>query len=159
MPRVTLMCGPAGAGKTTYAAQLVDLGAERLSMDEELYRLGYPGGTAPQPILRTVHRDLQERLRLALAAGRDVVVDLSLSTRAVRQEWRDLAAQHGAARSTTLVVLTAPLPTLWERVQARAEVDGANAVTLDLETLTGYVDGFEWPGADEPHELISTASL
>ena len=40
MPMVTLLCGPAGAGKTTYARKLERRGAVRLSMDEAVWRDG-----------------------------------------------------------------------------------------------------------------------
>jgi signal recognition particle GTPase len=36
LPRVVLMCGLAGSGKTTYATQLEVQGYVRLSIDEEV---------------------------------------------------------------------------------------------------------------------------
>lgn len=136
------------------ARALSKAGAVRLSMDAELYLLGYPGGTGPSEVLERVHRNLQGRLNSALADGRDVVVDLSLSTRQIRDEWRSLAGRAGA--HVELVVLTAPLSVLWDRMQQRQHVDDADAVSLDYETLRGYVEGFEWPSDDEPHRLIDT---
>jgi predicted kinase len=153
MPLVTLLCGPAGAGKTTCANGLVAAGAHRLSMDEAVWADGWGEQQPPWARLVELHNGLKDELRRVVREGRDVVVDLSLAARSVRDEWRALAAQVGAAAE--LVVLTAPFEVLWQRVQRRAG-DHANSVRLTRQQLHDYVDGFEWPGEDEPHHVIST---
>lgn len=82
-----------------------------------------------------------------------MVVDLSLAAREVRDQWREVATELGATAS--LVVVTAPFEVLWQRVQSR-EGDHANSVRLTRQQLRDYVDGFEWPGAEEPHHVINT---
>lgn len=153
-PLVTLLCGPAGAGKTTLATSLAAAGALRLSMDVEMHRRGFTGAIGPQDLIDRVHRALQQQFADAVSAGRDVVVDLSLATKAIRQEWTGLARRCGAR--VELVVLTAPLEVLWSRIEARQQLTGADAVVLDRATLDEYVAGFEWPGPDEPHRVIDT---
>lgn len=153
MPLVTLLCGPAGAGKTTYALELVAKGAHRLSMDEAVWADGWGEQQPPVERLVELHDQLKDDLRRAVGEGRDVVVDLSLAARDVRDEWRVLAAHVGAM--TSLVVVTAPFEVLWQRVQRR-EGDNANSVRLKREQLRDYVVGFDWPGVDEPHRVIST---
>ena len=153
MPLVTLLCGPAGAGKTTCANGLVAAGAHRLSMDEAVWADGWREEQPPLTRLVELHDTLKDELRRVVREGRDVVVDLSLAARDVRDEWREVAAQAGA--QTELVVLTAPLEVLWQRVQRRAG-GHANSVRLTRQQLHDYVDGFEWPGEDEPHHVIST---
>jgi predicted kinase len=154
MPLVTLLCGPAGAGKTTYALELVAKGAHRLSMDEAVWADGWGEQQPPVERLVELHDQLKDDLRRAVGEGRDVVVDLSLAARDVRDEWREVAARAGA--KTSLVVLTAPFEVLWHRVQRR-EGDHANSVRLNREQLRDYVDGFDWPGAEEPHRTIRSA--
>lgn len=154
-PLVTLLCGPAGVGKTTYARSLEAAGAVRLSMDEAAWADGWRD--RPPPPERVLHLDaaLQTELVRSVARGRDVVVDLSCSTRHVRDVWRDAADRAGAR--LRLVVLTAPLDVLLDRVAAREGTTGANSVHLSPAVVRRYVEGFGWPGNDEPHELIRTA--
>lgn len=38
-PKIYLLCGLPGSGKTTYAKQLQEQGVIRLSLDEELFKL------------------------------------------------------------------------------------------------------------------------
>ena len=153
MPLVTLLCGPAGTGKTTYALEMVAAGAVRLSMDEAVWADGWGEQQPPAARLVELHDALQDDLRRAVGEGRDVVVDLSLAGREVRDEWRVVSAQVGA--SAELVVVTAPFDVLWQRVQGRPG-DHANSVRLTREQLRDYVDGFDWPGVEEPHRVITT---
>ena len=116
-------------------------------MDEVVWHDGWRDDDPPPQRLDELHRALQDRLR-------DVVVDLSLSQRAIRDEWRTLA--HAAGASTELVALTAPLEVLWRRVERRSQRADANAVRLTHEQLRAYLDGFDWPGADERARVIRT---
>lgn len=154
MPLVTLLCGPAGSGKTTFARGLEAAGALRLSMDEAVWHDGWRGNDPPPQRLDELHRALQDRLRDTVAVGGDVVVDLSLSQRAIRDEWRTLA--HDAGARTELVVLTAPLTVLWRRVERRSQRADANAFQFTFEQLQAYLDGFDWPDADERARVIRT---
>lgn len=154
MPTVTLLCGPAGAGKTTFARQLESGGAVRLSMDEAVWQDGWRDVEPPPERLDALHRELQQRLCGAVAEGVDVVVDLALSQRAIRDEWRTLARTAGA--DVELVLLTAPIEVLWQRVERRSGQAHANAVKLTHEQLVAYVDGFDWPREDEGVRVILT---
>ncbi|MFT4215751.1 MAG: ATP-binding protein [Micropruina sp.] len=155
MPMVTLLCGPAGAGKTTYARELERRGAVRLSMDEAVWADGWRHRQPPQQRLDELYAALQSELARALADGADVVVDLSLASRAVRDEWRRLSADAGA--DCELLVVTAPFDVLWRRVQQRNDEGHANAVRLTEAELRRYLGGFDWPGPDEDARVIDTA--
>ena len=154
MPLVTLLCGPAGAGKTTHARGLERLGALRLSMDEAVWHDGWRDHEPPIERLHELHRGLQQQLIAAVRSGRDVVVDLSLASLAVRDEWRTVAAAAGA--DVHLVVLTAPLEVLQRRVAARSGKGHANAVRLSPQQLRDYLAGFDWPDDDERPTVIDT---
>lgn len=151
-PTVALTCGPAGAGKTTWALARVAQGWDRLSTDEEVWARGHHDHRAPQEVLDAIDRDLRTRLADAVRAGRDVVVDLSFSTRAIRAEYRQIAVDAGAR--CTLVWFEVPLPELRRRLALRDLEPGANAVRLDERTLTAYVEGFERPGPDEGFDEV-----
>lgn len=47
MTRVIFMCGPSGAGKTTYARRLEGAGMVRLSFDGHLWARGIRSGEVP----------------------------------------------------------------------------------------------------------------
>lgn len=155
MPTVTLLCGPAGAGKTTYARKLERRGAVRLSMDEAVWDDGWRQDEPPQDRLDELYAGLHDELARAVADGSDVVVDLSLADRSVRDEWRRLCDEVGA--ECELLVLTAPFDVLWQRVKRRNDEEHANALRLTESRLRLYVDGFDWPSADEGARVIATA--
>ena len=154
MPLVTLLCGPAGAGKTTYALELERGGAVRLSMDEAVWADGWRQQEPPPERLDELNAGLQGEFARAVADGSDVVVDLSMGARDVRDHWRRMCVDAGVA--CELVVLTAPFEVLWERVKRRNDQERANAVRLTESRLRLYVDGFDWPAADEFARVITT---
>lgn len=154
MPLVTLLSGPTAAGKTTMARALEAAGALRLSMDEAQWDAGYRDGFAPHDVLARLEDELQRRMADAVAEGRAVVVDLSLTTRAVRDAWRRAAEDGGA--SVDLVVLTAPIEVLWARVQQRSGAGDPNASTLDRDALEAYVASVEPPHPDELARVVVT---
>ena len=154
MPKVTLLCGPAGAGKTTYARTLERRGAVRLSMDEAVWDDGWRQDEPPRQRLDELYAGLRDALVRAVAEGSDVVVDLSLAERSVRDEWRRLCVAAGV--TCELLVFTAPFEVLWQRVKRRNDEEHANAVRLTESRLRLYVDGFDWPAADEDARVIST---
>jgi len=154
MPLVTILSGPVAVGKTTTARALEAAGALRLSMDEAQWDAGYRGTFPPVAVVAALERTLQERMVEAIAADRAVVVDMSLTTRAVRDAWRTVAEAAGA--SVDLVVLTAPVEVLWARVQAREGREDPNAFTLDRAALEAYVATVEPPHPDERARIVVT---
>ncbi|GAA2174471.1 hypothetical protein GCM10009846_20550 [Agrococcus versicolor] len=154
MPVVTILSGPVAVGKTTTARALEAAGALRLSMDEAQWEAGYRGAFPPVEVVAALERALQARMVEAIAVGRPVVVDMSLTTRAVRDAWRRAAEAAGA--SVELVVLTAPVDVLWERVRAREGLEDPNAFTLDRAALEAYVATVEPPHPDERARIVAT---
>lgn len=152
MTQVTLLCGPAGAGKTTLARELEAAGALVLSYDREAWARGSHDGRPSQELMHQIDVDLHGRLADAVAADRPVVLDASLSTRDVRDRWRMRCGAMGL--QPELVVVRAPLETLLARVSQREP--GPESVLLDVDVLTAYVAGFEWPGAYEAHRVVDT---
>lgn len=150
---VILMCGPAGAGKTTVAQELERAGATRLSYDEEFWRRGYRGQhPVPRTLALQVQADLDQQLTDAVQRG-DVVLDYSFSTRAMRDDYRERAAALGA--QTRLIHVTAPLEVLLRRVAARSGRH-PNDAQLDPETVERFATGFEAPTPDEQPEVVHT---
>lgn len=153
MAIVTLLCGPVCAGKTTIARQLEAAGALVLSYDREAWARGVLDGKPSRELVEQIDAAFLRRLEGAVLADRDVVLDASLSTRAVRDRWRMRCGAMGV--SVELVVVRAPLATLLERLHEREP--GPDSVVLDDEALRSYVEGFEWPGPGEAHRLVETS--
>ena len=157
--RLVLMFGLAGAGKSTVAAALAErLGAVRLRSDVERKRLfGAPPTARTVPGLyaldatRRTYERLQELAHEALGAGVSVVVDAASLRRSERNGMRAVAAQHGA--DFTLLVCTAPLAVLLERVQLRQRADN-DASDATPEVLSFQQRLAEWPGDDEAADTL-----
>jgi predicted kinase len=107
-PVAVLTCGPAGAGKTTYAQALERQGYARLSHDVEVRRrFGRYGVDIPaerfEEFNDAVRPVVKERLADLLRQGRDIVVDLSFWRKADRDAYKAIveAAGDGGAWSTS----------------------------------------------------------
>jgi predicted kinase len=157
---VVLMCGIAGSGKTTYARRLEGAGYIRLSIDEEVwsqfgrYGVDYPADEYGE---KSGHAEtaLRHRLSTLVGQGRPVVVDNSMWSRAVRDEYKQLIEDAGG--SWRLVYLKASPEFLTQRLSHRGERFDANAafpITDDL--LAGYLAAFEEPSG-EGEEIIVAA--
>ena len=146
LPRVVFMCGPAGAGKSTYARRLEADGWVRLSVDTEAWRRG----AREQPLAPDLHAEivtaLKARLLQCVSRGEDVVVDLSFWSRAMRDEWRALLEPAGVVPE--IVHVATDRETCLRRLEQRRGED-ADDVVLPRNVGERYVDHFEPPGVDE----------
>lgn len=140
------MCGPAGSGKSTAARRLEGEGFVRLSFDQE----AWARGIRRMPLSDDVHRDIEEDLRRRLLElvrdRRDVVLDFSFWSRAMRDEWRSLLSSHGV--TPEILYLDTDRATCLARLAARRGAHRDDFV-LDDVTAEAYLDGFEPPTAEE----------
>ena len=60
--KVILMCGPAGAGKSTLAKKFESTGMTILSYDEESFKRGFNEHPLPQEVLEDIKTYLDEKL-------------------------------------------------------------------------------------------------
>lgn len=114
------MCGPSGAGKTTYARGLEEAGWARLSFDSHLWARGIRSGDVDPAVREEIRLLLRDELRELVDGGRDVVLDCSFWSRAMRDEWRELLGEQ--------------------------EIEPE---TIHLATADGYLDRFEAPTREE----------
>jgi predicted kinase len=156
-PVVVLTCGIAGSGKTAYAQRLEQEGYVRLSVDEEIWRrfgryaVDYPANRYPV-LQRQAEDALRQSLVQLVGEGRNVVVDLSLWRRSLRDEYKALVERAGGR--WRLVYLRASLELLRQRLAARNDRQDANAAfPITDEVLQRYLAGFEEP-RDEGEEII-----
>ena len=146
MVSVVFMCGPAGSGKSTVARHMEEEGFVRLSFDQE----AWARGIRHMPLPEDVHRDIENRLRRRLVElvvdGRDVVLDFSFWSRAMRNEWRRVLEPFGV--TPEVIYLSTDRATCLGRVAARTRAHGDDFV-LDATTAAAYFDHFEPPDLGE----------
>ncbi len=116
-PTAHILIGAPGCGKSTLAARLAEEGAVVVSSDAiraELY-----GDEAVQDNPAAVFDIFYQRVREAVAAGRDVVLDATNTTRGMRG--RDRAkAELGESARYVAHFFDLPLETVLERNASRA---------------------------------------
>ncbi len=88
-----MMCGPGGAGKSTYARQLEHHGWTRLSFEVEFWDRGVTGMPSTA-VVAEVSADLKARLLRHVADGKDVVLDFSLEFCHLRGDLRTGTSSH-----------------------------------------------------------------
>ena len=145
-----MMCGPGGAGKTTYAKELERDGWTRLSFEVELWDRGITT-IPPADVVAEVAADLKERLLRHVAAGDDVVLDFGFWFRRQRDEYRALLAPLGVVPETVHVATS--LATILSRVGQR-HGRGADDWPLTEESARAYFAQFEPPTSEEGPLLV-----
>ena len=141
-PRLYLVCGLPGAGKTTRSKRIVNaVRAVHLSPDEWIARFGI---SLLDYEFRVKLQDcmLDHAARL-LHRGVSVVIEFGSWHRHEREHIRQVAAREGAA--TELHYLSAPIPELAERVRTRGGWDAQALISVVLPTF----ERFEIPQPDE----------
>ena len=145
-PRLILICGLPGSGKTTLAKQLaLEVPAVRFCPDEWKHDLGIDYYDEDRRVR------LEQRLwRLGqelLGLGQSVILENGFWAREERDELRLGARSLGVA--VELHYLEAPIDELWRRLQIRNERAVPGMVPIKREDLEKWALQFEAPDAAE----------
>ncbi len=154
MPTVHLLCGPVGAGKTTYGRHFAREHAAALFCLDE-WMAGLFMMDAPQPLTlewtlpRTerVERQIWAVARQVLTLGHDVVLELGCFRREQRDRVRALVAD--ADYPLQLHVLDTPRDVRRERVRARNRGSATYTVEVDDAMFEWAESYYEPLGEDE----------
>lgn len=145
-PRLIILCGLPGAGKTTFSRRLeAALPVVRLCPDEWMADLGIDHGDS------LAHDRLEARLtQLALSLlqrGQSVVLEYGFWGRSERDQKR--AEAHAIGVPIELYYLNPPLEELWQRLLARNERGSRGEVMISRADLERYARIFQAPDAGE----------
>ncbi len=144
--RLVVVTGLPGSGKTTLAVELAaSMPAARMCPDDWMMAAGIDLWDADA-------RDRIERLQRGLAldllaAGRHVVIEWGVWSRAERDDLRDSARSLGAA--VELRYLTAGLDELWRRIDQRDREGRWGARPITRADLEAWAEVYEVPTAEE----------
>ena len=141
-PRLIIVCGLPGAGKTTHARRLKEeLGAVRFCPDEWMQALSLDlYDEARRAKIEALQWKLGQDL---LVRGMTVIIEWGTWGRAERDALRLGARAFGAA--VELHFLSAPIDVLFERIERR----GMEQPPLTREDLIGYSEMFQAPTVEE----------
>jgi predicted kinase len=153
---LTLMCGLSFAGKSTVAATIVEhFDVDLLSLDAINAERGLEGGKGiPVEEWATTNAIAHERARIALRAGRSVVIDDTGSPRFIRDAWRETAVAGGASFAIVWVRIDAST----QRQRVEANRDCRMRMDVTDEVLKAHRAGFDEPTADERPILVDGGS-
>jgi predicted kinase len=144
-PRLVLMCGLPGSGKTTEARRLaVDYRAVRLSPDEWLTALGID--LWDEAMRDRVERVLWDLGKDLLRLGQSVILESGFWLRTDRDEKRSAARALGA--TVELRFLDVPPDELLRRLAHRQATKGA-VVSITRSDLERFAAMFETPDTGE----------
>lgn len=158
-PKIYMICGISGSGKTAFAKEMELLGIPRLSIDEELW----PDFYVLSDILSTEHKDylyseamkrIKARTANFCAENRSCSVDMPFCKKAQREDF--CAHIKNCGGEPVLVWVNTPLAVLKKRLVERQGKNGPNNLPVSEEEINMYWRGFQRPEDENAIEIDGT---
>ncbi|MEZ0223995.1 MAG: AAA family ATPase [Alphaproteobacteria bacterium] len=146
MPKLFLLCGLPGSGKTTRAKEIErDASALRLTPDDWMHRLHFDGyDETARARVEALQWDVAAR---ALQLGMNVVLDFGLWSKQERDDFRAHAKALGA--ETELRFLDVPRYELLRRLKVRNAASPPGTFPVEEAHLDEWSGIFQPPSAEE----------
>jgi len=149
LPKVVIMCGLAGSGKTTFAKKLENHSYHRLSIDEEIWKeygrfgIDYPKDRYEILQVQTNEKLFGQFLKL-LREKKNLVVDFSFWQKAERNKFKEIVDSYGGR--WFLVFMNPPLSVIKRRLKSRNKKNDANAAfPITDKILNQFLQTFQPP--------------
>ena len=155
-PKVYMISGISGSGKTCFSKKLELYGVPRISMDEELWPdyYVYPGLLSDEH-LDFLYKQATERIfakiRNFCAEERPCSVDMPFCEAAQREAFR--AHIESCGGEAVLVWINTDLPVLKRRIAEREGKGGPNNLPVSEKEIEMYWGGFERPEGEKHIEI------
>ena len=158
-PKIYMICGISGSGKTAFSKEMELFGIPRLSIDEELW----PDFYVLADVLSTEHKDylyseamkrIKARTANFCAENRSCSVDMPFCKKAQREEFR--AHIENCGGEPVLIWINTPLEVLKERLAGRIGKNGPNNLPVSEDEINMYWRGFQRPEGENAIEIDGT---
>ena len=155
-PKVFMISGISGSGKTVFSKELELFGVPRISMDEELWPdyYVYPGLFSDEH-LDFLYKQATERvfakIRNFCAEGRSCSVDMPFCKASQRKNFRAQIENFGG--EPVLIWINADLAVLKQRLSDRAGKNGPNNLPVSEAEINMYWNGFQKPTGESHIEI------
>lgn len=147
-PKVFMISGISGSGKTVFSKELELFGVPRISMDEELWPdyYVYPGLFSDEH-LDFLYKQATERIfakiRNFCAEGRSCSIDMPFCKALQREVFRAQIENFGG--EPVLIWINTDLAVLKQRLSDRAGKNGPNNLPVSEAEINMYWNGFQKP--------------
>ena len=148
---VILMCGPAGAGKSTFAKKFESKGMTILSYDKESFKRGLNVHPLPKEVVKDIKSDLDRKLIELIEQNMDVVLDYSFWSKEMRMEYISLLKNYDI--EPKIYYIMTPKEVVLERIRKR-KGNHENEIILTEDTASLYYDHFQPPTSEEGELIV-----
>lgn len=149
--KVILMCGPAGAGKSTFAKKFGSTGMTILSYDKESFKRGLNVHPLPEEVVKDIKSYLDGKLIALIEQSIDIVLDYSFWSREMRIEYILLLKKYDI--EPKIYYIKTPKEVVMERIRKR-NGNHENEIILTEEMASLYYDHFQPPTVDEGEVIV-----